>query len=71
MKLIERYIVLRKQAPPEWAVRIEQCHGAYMIRRCVGIGAFSFLYGGKTFKASLDALEMLITGHAIGAGIRE
>ncbi len=71
MKLIEQYIMLRRQAPSEWAVLIVQRQGAFMIRRCVGLGAFSLLFGGKTFKEALHTLEILITGHAIGTGIRD
>jgi hypothetical protein len=71
MKLLERYIALRNEAPPEWAVRIEKRNESYLITRCTSAGSFSKLRGGSTFQAALDALEMLITGWAIGSGIRE
>jgi len=66
-----RYLGLQEQAPAEWAVRIEKREGGYWINRCVGTGAFSGIPAGSTFEAAVDALEFLITGWAIGKGIRE
>jgi|GEM_PF-2010123 len=72
----DRYCTLRKQAPSEWAVKVErkkddEGKDRYQIVRCTGLDSFSHLYAGKTFEEAVQSLEMLVTGWAIGAGFRD